>query len=54
MKPTSQSPLNSDSVVDQLYDVALDPVSLDGFVDAWNAAGLDTKAARETLESFDM
>ena len=52
MKRTSQISLTSESVVDQLYDVALDPVSLEGFIVAWNAAGLDTKAARETLESF--
>lgn len=52
MKPASQTRLNSASIVDQLYDVALDPSALDGFIDAWNAAGLDSKAARETLDSF--
>lgn len=41
------------AIVDQLYDIALDPETLDLFIDAWNAAGLDTRAARLTLKSID-
>lgn len=45
--------LSPDQIVDQLYDIALDPESLIGFIDAWNGAGLDTQSARETLESIN-
>ena len=45
--------INPDGIVDQLYDIALDPQSLEGFVDAWNEAGLDAQAARQTIESID-
>ncbi len=41
------------AIVNQLYDIALDPESLDLFIDAWNAAGLDARAARQTLKSID-
>ncbi|MEP5153006.1 helix-turn-helix transcriptional regulator, partial [Planktotalea sp.] len=39
--------------VDQLYDIALDPHSLENFIDAWNDAGLDASAARQTLKDID-
>ncbi|WP_298361633.1 LuxR C-terminal-related transcriptional regulator [uncultured Litoreibacter sp.] len=45
--------INPDGIVDQLYDIALDPDSLGTFVDAWNDAGLDAQAARQTIESID-
>lgn len=45
--------INPDGIVDQLYDIALDPHSLEAFVDAWNEAGLDAKAARQTIETID-
>lgn len=52
---TSKSPkdIDPDNIVDQLYDIALDPNSLDPFIDAWNAAGLDAQAARKTIETID-
>lgn len=51
--PTPTSNLNPDQIVDQLYDIALDPGSLETFIDAWNGAGLDAQSARATLESID-
>ena len=45
--------INPDGIVDQLYDIALDPHSLEDFVDAWNDAGLDAQAARQTIETID-
>lgn len=45
--------INSDGIVDQLYDIALDPNSLVGFIDAWNDAGLDASAARQTIKDID-
>ena len=51
--PTPSSSLDPDQIVDQLYDIALDPGSLETFIDAWNGAGLDAQSARETLESID-
>lgn len=52
---TPKTPLDIDpgNIVDQLYDIAIDPTSLDQFVDAWNAAGLDASATRKTIESID-
>lgn len=52
---TSKSPkeIDPDYIVDQLCDIALDPNSLDPFIDAWNAAGLDAQAARKTIETID-
>jgi pimeloyl-ACP methyl ester carboxylesterase/DNA-binding CsgD family transcriptional regulator len=53
MTDRMKSPLKPDAIVDNLYDIALDPVSLDGFIDAWNDAGLDSAVARETAETID-
>lgn len=39
--------------IDQLYDIALDPQSLEPFIDAWNNAGLDARAARQNIKSID-
>ncbi len=52
---TRKSPgdIDPDTIVDQLYDIALDPQSLDPFIDAWNAAGLDAQAARQTIKTID-
>lgn len=40
-------------IVDQLYDIAIDPESLDDFIGAWNDAGLDAREARQTIEQID-
>lgn len=53
MPPKSPSNIDPENIVDQLYDIALDPNSLDPFIDAWNAAGLDAKAARKAIETID-
>ena len=53
MPPKSPKDIDPVNIVDQLYDIALDPNSLDPFIDAWNAAGLDAKAARKTIETID-
>lgn len=45
--------INSEGIVDQLYDIALDPNSLEAFIDAWNDAGLDASAARQTIKNID-
>lgn len=50
-RPTKE--INPQKIVDQLYDIALDPQSLDGFIDAWNEAGLDAQAARQTIADID-
>lgn len=50
---TSKASLDPNQIVDQLYDIALDPGSLDAFIDAWNGAGLDAQSARRTLENID-
>jgi pimeloyl-ACP methyl ester carboxylesterase/DNA-binding CsgD family transcriptional regulator len=50
---TKSTDIDPDNIVDQLYDIALDPESLDTFIEAWNAAGLDTSAARRTIKSID-
>lgn len=51
---------NSDSkdlypqdIADWLYDIALDPQSLDTFISIWNEAGLDSQEARRALEEID-
>ena len=41
--------INPQEFVDQLYDIALHPHSLNGFIDAWNEAGLDASAAPSTI-----
>lgn len=45
--------INPQEFVDQLYDIALDPHSLNGFIDAWNEAGLDASAARQAVGEVD-
>lgn len=45
--------INSEKIVDKLYDIALDPNSLEAFIDAWNDAGLDTSTARQTIQDID-
>lgn len=52
---TSDMPKDIDPqlIVDQLYDIALDPSLLDTFIDAWNAAGLDAGEARRTVRTID-
>ncbi len=53
MKRESSSEIDADKIVDQLYDIALDPETLDTFISAWNDAGLDAGAARKTIKSID-
>jgi len=53
MIPKPPKDIDPGNIVDQLYDIALDPNSLDPFIDAWNAAGLDAQAARKTIETID-
>jgi DNA-binding NarL/FixJ family response regulator/pimeloyl-ACP methyl ester carboxylesterase len=53
MKNDSPSDIDPENIVDQLYDIALDPQSLDAFIEAWNAAGLDASAARKTIKNID-
>lgn len=45
--------ISSTTIVDTLYDIALDPRSLDDFVNAWTDAGLDSHQTRKMLEGFD-
>lgn len=45
--------IDPDNIVDQLYDIALDPETLDTFIGAWNAAGLEDGEARKTIENID-
>lgn len=40
-------------IVDQLYDIAIDPESLEAFIGAWNGAGLDTHEARQAFAQID-
>ncbi|WP_298862215.1 LuxR C-terminal-related transcriptional regulator [uncultured Sulfitobacter sp.] len=53
MKTGLPSEIDADKIVDQLYDIALDPKTLDTFIGAWNDAGLDADAARKTIKSID-
>lgn len=53
MTRNSKTGIDPDNIVDQLYDIALDPQSLGTFIDAWNDAGLDASAARKTIETID-
>ncbi len=45
--------IETGALIDQLYDIALDPQSLELFIDAWNNAGLDARAARQTIQDID-
>lgn len=51
--PKLANNIDPDTIVDQLYDIALDPNSLHLFIDAWNGAGLDAQAARKAIETID-
>lgn len=51
IKPSGK--FTPDSIVDILYDIALDPSTLDGFIDTWTEAGLDSREARQLIEDFD-
>lgn len=53
MTPKPPTGFDAAGVVDQLYDIALDPETLGGFIDAWNNAGLDARDARQAIESID-
>jgi pimeloyl-ACP methyl ester carboxylesterase/DNA-binding CsgD family transcriptional regulator len=53
MSKDRRKQINLDGIVDQLYDIALDPNSLVTFIDAWNDAGLDASAARQTIKDID-
>ncbi|MGJ8610854.1 MAG: LuxR C-terminal-related transcriptional regulator, partial [Octadecabacter sp.] len=44
---------DADGIVDQLYDIALEPEALDAFIDAWVAGGLDSRSAREAIDRID-
>lgn len=45
--------ISPENLVDHLYDIALDPQSLDSFIDVWTEAGLDASAARKTIRDID-
>ncbi|MGB7316389.1 MAG: LuxR C-terminal-related transcriptional regulator [Planktotalea sp.] len=53
MKNDSNKDINPEKFVEQLYDIALDPNSLEAFIDAWNDAGLDASVARQTIKAID-
>lgn len=53
MTPKPPKDIDPSRIVDQLYDIALDPESLNPFIDAWNAAGLDAETARKTIRTID-
>jgi len=52
MKPPA-NPFDTTDIVEHLYDIALEPMTLDGFIDAWNDAGLDASEARKAVTSID-
>ncbi len=52
MSDEQTTKLSSTAIVDTLYDIALDPTSLDDFVETWTDAGLDSHQTREMLEGF--
>jgi len=53
MTQKTSSDIDPENIVDQLYDIALDPETLDTFIVAWNAAGLEDGEARKTIENID-
>ena len=46
-------PIKSETIVDNLYDIALDPNKLENFIDVWTKAGLDSAEARRTVEAIN-
>lgn len=53
MRQSPDKDIQTGAFIDQLYDIALDPQSLELFIDAWNSAGLDASAARQTIRDID-
>jgi len=53
MPNKTKKDITPDGFVDQLYDIALDPGSLDQFIDGWNEAGLDASEARRLVQEID-
>lgn len=53
MSDDSAETLSTTSIVDTLYDIALDPRSLEDFVQSWTDAGLDQELTRKVLAGFD-
>lgn len=53
MSDDSTEALSTTSIVDTLYDIALDPTSLEDFVQSWTDAGLDQELTRKVLAGFD-
>ncbi|MCR9139791.1 MAG: LuxR C-terminal-related transcriptional regulator [Alphaproteobacteria bacterium] len=54
MTDSQSKDIETSAFVNQLYDIALDPQSLELFIDAWNNAGLDASAARQTIKDIDV
>ncbi len=53
MSSDHKDELSSTAIVDTLYDIALDPRSLENFIETWTDAGLDRELTRQVLEGFD-
>lgn len=53
MSDDQNTKLSSAEIVDTLYDIALDPTSLEEFVQTWTDAGLDSEQTRLMLDGFD-
>lgn len=48
-----ESSIQTDSIADHLYDIALDPEYLVAFIEAWNAAGFDNGSVRQEVKEID-
>jgi pimeloyl-ACP methyl ester carboxylesterase/DNA-binding CsgD family transcriptional regulator len=53
MTSSQSEQIGPHNVVDHLYEIALDPQSLDAFIQAWTSTGLDQTAARQAMRSID-
>ena len=53
MSDDSKDEFSSTAIVDTLYDIALDPRSLENFIETWTDAGLDRALTRQVLNGFD-
>ncbi len=53
MSSNPKDDFSSSAMVDTLYDIALDPRSLENFIETWTDAGLDRELTRKVLEGFD-